>query len=71
MIIVGNIVLQIFLDIGLFHYLLLLVVLFMIGVIGVLVWCNIIIIFMLIEFILNVVNINFVVLVYGMDDLLG
>ncbi len=45
--------------------------LFMIGVIGVLVRRNIIIIFMSIELILNAVNINLVAIAYQMDDLSG
>ena len=45
--------------------------LFMIGVIGVLVRRNIIIIFMSIELILNAVNINLVAIAHQMDDLSG
>jgi len=43
----------------------------MIGVIGVLVRRNIIIIFMSIELILNAVNINLVAIAHQMDDLSG
>lgn len=43
----------------------------MIGVIGVLVRRNVIIIFMSIELILNAVNINFVALSYQLQDLAG
>ena len=53
------------------HYQLLSAALFMIGVIGVLMRRNIIIIFMSIELILNAVNINLVALAYQMDDLSG
>ncbi len=53
------------------HYSLLSAALFMIGVIGVLVRRNIIIIFMSIELILNAVNINLVALAHRMGDLQG
>ena len=53
------------------HYQLLSAALFMIGVIGVLMRRNIIIIFMSIELILNAVNINLVALAYQMGDLSG
>ena len=53
------------------HYTVLSAALFMIGVIGVLVRRNIIIIFMSIELILNAVNINLVALARQMDDLSG
>ncbi len=53
------------------HYSVLSAGLFMIGVIGVLVRRNIIIIFMSIELILNAVNINLVAIAYQMDDLSG
>ena len=53
------------------HYSLLSAALFMIGVIGVLVRRNIIIILMSIELILNAVNINLVALSHQWDDLSG
>lgn len=53
------------------HYTLLSAALFVIGVIGVLVRRNIIIIFMSIELILNAVNINLVALSRQLDDLSG
>ena len=53
------------------HYSLLSAALFMIGVIGVLVRRNIIIIFMSIELILNAVNINLVALSDQLQDLSG
>ena len=53
------------------HYSLLSAALFMIGVIGVLVRRNIIIILMSIELILNAVNINLVALSRQLDDLSG
>ena len=53
------------------HYSLLSAALFMIGVIGVLVRRNIIIIFMSIELILNAVNINLVALSNQLQDLAG
>ena len=53
------------------HYTLLSATLFMIGVIGVLVRRNIIIIFMSIELILNAVNINLVALSRQLQDLSG
>ncbi len=53
------------------HYTLLSAALFMIGVIGVLVRRNIIIIFMAIELILNAVNINLVAISYRLGDLSG
>ncbi len=59
------------LEITLLHYSLLSASLFMIGVIGVLVRRNIIIIFMSIELILNAVNINLVAIAHQMDDLSG
>ena len=59
------------LEIGPLHYSVLSASLFMIGVIGVLVRRNIIIIFMSIELILNAVNINLVALAHRMDDLGG
>ncbi len=58
-------------EITLLHYSLLSAALFMIGVIGVLVRRNIIIIFMSIELILNAVNINLVAIAHQMDDLSG
>ena len=59
------------LDITPLHYSLLSAALFMIGVIGVLVRRNIIIIFMSIELILNAVNINLVALSDQLQDLSG
>ncbi len=59
------------LEITLLHYSLLSASLFMIGVIGVLVRRNIIIIFMSIELILNAVNINLVAIAHQLDDLSG
>ena len=53
------------------HYSLLSAALFMIGVIGVLVRRNIIIIFMSIELILNAVNINLIAFSYQLQDLAG
>ena len=53
------------------HYSLLAAALFMIGVIGVLVRRNIIIIFMSIELILNAVNINLVALSNQLQNLVG
>ena len=53
------------------HYGLLSASLFMIGVIGVLVRRNIIIIFMSIELILNAVNINLVALSHQLENLVG
>ena len=53
------------------HYTLLSAALFMIGVIGVLVRRNIIIIFMSIELILNAVNINLIALSDQLQDLAG
>jgi len=53
------------------HYSLLSAALFMIGVIGVLVRRNIIIIFMSIELILNAVNINLIALSHQLQDLSG
>ncbi len=53
------------------HYSLLSASLFMIGVIGVLVRRNIIIIFMSIELILNAVNINLIAFSYQLQDLAG
>ena len=53
------------------HYSLLSAALFMIGVIGVLVHRNVIIIFMSIELILNAVNINLVALSSQLQDLAG
>ena len=53
------------------HYSLLSAALFMIGVVGVLVRRNIVIIFMSIELILNAVNINLVALSHRMGDLSG
>ena len=53
------------------HYSLLSAALFMIGVIGVLVRRNIIIIFMSIELILNAVNINLIALSHQLQDLAG
>ena len=53
------------------HYSLLSAALFMIGVIGVLVRRNVIIIFMSIELILNAVNINLVALSSQLQDLAG
>ena len=59
------------LEITSLHYSLLSASLFMIGVIGVLVRRNIIIIFMSIELILNAVNINLVAIAHRMGDLSG
>ena len=59
------------LEISLLHYQLLAAALFMIGVIGVLVRRNIIIIFMSIELILNAVNINLVALADQFGNLSG
>jgi NADH-quinone oxidoreductase subunit K len=59
------------LEISLLHYQLLAAALFMIGVIGVLVRRNIIIIFMSIELILNAVNINLVALANQFGNLSG
>ena len=59
------------LEITPFHYSLLSAALFMIGVVGVLVRRNIVIIFMSIELILNAVNINLVALSRQMGDLSG
>ena len=53
------------------HYSLLAAALFMIGVIGVLVRRNVIIIFMAIELILNAVNINLIALSHQLQDLAG
>ncbi len=53
------------------HYSLLSAALFMIGVIGVLVRRNVIIIFMSIELILNAVNINLIALADRLQDLSG
>ena len=53
------------------HYMLLSAALFMIGVIGVMVRRNIIIIFMSIELILNAVNINLVAFSTFLGDLVG
>ena len=53
------------------HYSLLAAALFMIGVIGVLVRRNVIIIFMSIELILNAVNINLIALSHQLQDLAG
>lgn len=53
------------------HYSLLSAALFMIGVIGVLVRRNIIVIFMSIELILNAVNINLIALSDQLQDLAG
>ena len=53
------------------HYSLLAAALFMIGVIGVLVRRNVIIIFMSIELILNAVNINLIALAHQLQDLAG
>ena len=53
------------------HYNLLAAALFMIGVIGVLVRRNVIIIFMSIELILNAVNINLVAMSYQLQDMAG
>jgi len=59
------------LDITPLHYSLLSAALFMIGVIGVLVRRNVIIIFMSIELILNAVNINLIALSNQLQDLAG
>ena len=59
------------LEITPFHYTLLSASLFMVGVIGVLVRRNIIIIFMSIELILNAVNINLVALANQFGNLSG
>ena len=53
------------------HYNLLAAALFMIGVIGVLVRRNVIIIFMSIELILNAVNINLITMSYQLQDMAG
>ncbi len=53
------------------HYLILSAALFMIGVIGVLVRRNIIIIFMAIELMLNAVNINLVVFAHQLQQVVG
>ena len=53
------------------HYNLLAAALFMIGVIGVLVRRNVIIIFMSIELILNAGNINLVAMSYQLQDMAG
>jgi len=53
------------------HYMLLSAALFMIGVIGVMVRRNIIIIFMSIELILNAVNINLIALSQAQHNLVG
>ena len=53
------------------HYNLLAAALFMIGVIGVLVRRNVIIIFMSIELILNAVNINLIALSHQLQDMAG
>jgi NADH-quinone oxidoreductase subunit K len=53
------------------HYSLLSAALFMIGVIGVLVRRNVIVIFMSIELILNAVNINLIALSDQLQDLAG
>ena len=53
------------------HYNLLAAALFMIGVIGVLVRRNVIIIFMSIELILNAVNINLIAMSYKLQDMAG
>ena len=59
------------LEITTLHYAVLSATLFMIGVIGVLVRRNIVIIFMSIELILNAVNINLVALSRQLQDLSG
>ena len=53
------------------HYNLLAAALFMIGVIGVLVRRNVIIIFMSIELILNAGNINLIAMSYQLQDMAG
>ena len=53
------------------HYMVLSAALFMIGVIGVMVRRNIIIIFMSIELILNAVNINLIALSHQLQDMSG
>ncbi len=53
------------------HYMILSAALFTIGVIGVLVRRNIIIIFMSIELMLNAVNINFVAYARDLENLVG
>ena len=53
------------------HYMMLSAALFTIGVVGVMVRRNIIIIFMSIELILNAVNINLVAFSYQLQDLSG
>ena len=58
-------------EIGQAHYAILSATLFMIGVIGVLVRRNIIIILMSIELILNAVNINLVAYSYQLQNLVG
>ena len=54
-----------------YHYLVLSAALFMIGVIGVMVRRNIIIVFMSIELMLNAVNINLVAYSYQQQNLVG
>jgi len=53
------------------HYMIFSAVLFMIGVIGVLVRRNIIIIFMSIEIMLNAVNINLIAYARQLEDVVG
>ncbi|MCC7417622.1 MAG: NADH-quinone oxidoreductase subunit NuoK [Acidobacteria bacterium] len=53
------------------HYMLLSAALFMIGVIGVMVRRNIIIIFMAIELILNAVNINLIAFSHALQNAVG
>jgi len=53
------------------HYMIFSAVLFMIGVIGVLVRRNIIIIFMSIELMLNAVNINLIAYARQLEDVVG
>ena len=54
-----------------YHYLVLSAALFMIGVIGVMLRRNIIIVFMSIELMLNAVNINLVAFSYQLHDAIG
>jgi NADH-quinone oxidoreductase subunit K len=53
------------------HYLILSVILFSIGVVGVLTRRNILIIFMSIELILNAVNINLIAFSHELKDVIG
>jgi len=53
------------------HILLLSVILFMIGVLGVILRRNVIVVFMSIELMLNAVNLSFVTFARGMDSMTG